>query len=377
MNARLMVLVIWLATFQIISFAQGSKPLPAPPPSSSPDSPPPNDPSQVYMAAGLNGSARGGRPGDYLNGNVKLEQGPLPWDPISVSVICDGKVRYTTNTDPRGNFMIGSVKPPGSATNKTDKKAFASQFVGCAVQAAFPGFFSSPLPVEKRNVEENPNIGSIVLRREAEAVDAGMSSTSSAAPKEATKFFEKARNEWLANRPNDAVKALQKAVGIYPQFAEAWYQLGKIQETQKSPEAWNSFSKATAADPGFALPYEHLASLAAQAEKWQELVDVTSRELELDPRGTIDLWYYHALGNYRLSKWDIAEASAKKSLSMDPLHVQPNTEQLLAITLAEKQDFAGALEHLRNCLTYLPPGPGLDLVKQQIAQIEPAVAAPK
>jgi hypothetical protein len=106
-------------------------------------------------------------------------------------------------------------------------------------------------------------------------------------------------------------------------------------------------------------------------------VDVTTRELQLSPRGTIDLWYYNALGNYRLSKWDIAEASAVKSLSMDPLHVQPNTEQLLAITLAEKQDFSGALQHLRNCLTYLPPGPGLDLVKQQIAQIEPAVAVPK
>jgi len=39
----------------------------------------------------------------------------------------------------------------------------------------------------------------------------------------------------------------------------------------------------------------------------------------------------------------------------------------------QKDDFAGALQHLRNCLTYFPPGPDFDLVKQQIAQIEPAV----
>jgi hypothetical protein len=32
-----------------------------------------------------------------------------------------------------------------------------------------------------------------------------------------------------------------------------------------------------------------------------------------------------------------------------------------------------ALEHLRNCLTYFPPGPDLEQVKQQIAQIQPAV----
>jgi len=47
------------------------------------------------------------------------------------------------------------------------------------------------------------------------------------------------------------------------------------------------------------------------------------------------------------------------------------------MALAEKHDFAGALQHLRNCLTYLPPGPNLDLVKQQIAEMEPAVVAPK
>ena len=66
-------------------------------------------------------------------------------------------------------------------------------------------------------------------------------------------------------------------------------------------------------------------------------------------------------------------SSAVKSLSMDPLHVQPATEQLLAIILMAKHDRAGALEHLRNCLTYFPAGSNLDLVKRQIARIESPV----
>jgi hypothetical protein len=61
---------------------------------------------------------------------------------------------------------------------------------------------------------------------------------------------------------------------------------------------------------------------------------------------------------------------------MDPLHEQQNTEQLLAVVLVKKMDYAGALAHLKNCLTYFPPGPNLDLVKEQIAQIEPAVKKP-
>ena len=43
--------------------------------------------------------------------------------------------------------------------------------------------------------------------------------------------------------------------------------------------------------------------------------------------------------------------------------------------LADKHDFAGALAHLRNCLTYLPSGPNADLVKQQVAQLEKMVPA--
>lgn len=376
MKTKLIALFIGLLVFPSSGFSQGSKPgtgSPAPNPGPSTT---PGDPSK-YLNRDWNKLLRSGRTGDALIGNVSLEGGALPWDPIPVSVTCDGKIRYTTRTDAKGYFLIAPAEPLGSTTLKADPKPLASQFVGCGVEAALPGFNSSTLPIANRNVLDSANIGTITLHREEGSADTALSSTSAAAPKDAVSSFEKARKESFDNKPDRAQKDLQKAVEAYPQYAEAWYQLGKIQETTKSPEAANSFSKAIAADPKFSLPYEHLAPLAAQAGKWQELVDDTTRELALNPRGTLDIWYYNAFGNYQLKKTDVAQASALKSLSMDPLHVQPNTEQLLAVILVEKQDYAGALQHLRNCLTYFPPGPSLDLVKQQIAQIEPAVAPPK
>lgn len=170
----------------------------------------------------------------------------------------------------------------------------------------------------------------------------------------------KAYDVWLRD---ERVEFLDESSGLEAQFRAL------TRSPQASPKDW--------ADSKFVLSYEHMALVAAQAEKWQELVDISTRELGLNPRGTLDIWYYKALGNYHLRKWDIAEASAIKSLSMDPSHVQPNTEQLLGVTLAEKHDFAGALQHLRNCLTYFPPGPNLKVVRRQIAQIESAIAVPK
>ena len=376
MKIRFSVFLSGLLAFPIVNFSQAGRPAAAPSAPSPSASTTAGDPGK-YMNRDLNNMIKEGRAGDYLAGEVALKGGALPWDAIPVTVTCDGKIRYTTNTDPKGRFVIAPASPTGSTPVKADAKPLASQFVGCTVDASLPGFNSTPIVVANRNVLDSPNLGTISLHRESGSGDSALSITTASAPKEALKSLEKARTEWLDNKPDRAQKDLQKAVETYPQFAEAWYQLGKIQEAAKSPDAWNSYSKSTAADPKFNLPHQHLAALAVLSGKWQEVVEQTTIELQLNPRGSVDTWYFNALGNFQLHNLDIAEVSANKSLAMDPLHTQPNTEQLLAVMLAQKQDYAGALLHLRSCLTYFQPGPNLDLVKQQIAQIEPLVPAAK
>jgi tetratricopeptide (TPR) repeat protein len=321
---------------------------------------------------------RQGHPGSYYGGVVKVASGALPWDPILVNVVCGSDTRYTTATDPKGNFLI-SPKPGDPAANTNNaasggdaQNKFAAQYVGCNVQAALPGFESSSVTIANRNLTDDPNIGTITLKPAENAAASSTSATTAAAPKDATKAYEKARSEWVENKPDKAQKDLQKAVQIDPQFAEAWYQLGKLQEVQKSPDAINSFQKAVAADPKFVPPYEHLVSSEAQAEKWQDVLDNTNKELQINPAGSPRLFYYNAVANMKLNKADAAEESVKKAIAADPQHTEPNAEQLLAVILANKQDLPGALEHLRIAIKYLPAGPNADLVKKQIAQLESA-----
>jgi tetratricopeptide (TPR) repeat protein len=325
-----------------------------------------------------------GRAGSYFGGNVKVSEGALPWDPILVNVVCSGETRYSTVTDPKGNFLI-SPKPGDAAANSAAstpnapgdaQTKFAAQYVGCNVQAQLPGFDSSSVTIANRNLTDDPNVGTISLKPAANAPGSATSPTTAAAPKDAVKSFDKARGEWIENKFDKAEKDLQKAVQIDPQFAEAWYQLGKLQETQKSPDAANSFKKAVAADPKFVPPYEHLVQSASQANNWQEVLDDTNKELELNPAGTPRLYYYNAVANMKLGKADAAQTSVTKAIAIDPNHTEPNAEQLLAVILANKQDLAGALEHLRIAIKYMPPGPNADLVKQQISQLESATQSP-
>jgi tetratricopeptide (TPR) repeat protein len=370
MKTKLLLLLLGFFVFEVACLAQGSKPgQSAPSPTTTA-----GDPTK-YLNRDWENVYDQGRTGDHLRGNVTLAEGALPWDAIPVVVMCDGKARFTTTTDSHGVFVITQVAPVTSTAIIGTERSLLGQLVGCSVSAVLPGFDSSQLTIANRDVLANPNIGTITLKRESGATGTAVSATTATAPKNAMKSFEKARSEWLDNKPDRAQRDLQKAVEIYPQFAEAWYQLGKIQVKLKSPAAWESFSKAVAADPQFALPYGQMAPLSAQAEKWKELIDETNRALELNPRGTLDLWYYKALGNYHLKNLNVAETSANKSLAMDPLHMQPDTEQLLAVILVAKNDLPAALQHLRNCLTYFPPGPNYELVKRQIAQIELAIAA--
>jgi tetratricopeptide (TPR) repeat protein len=252
-----------------------------------------------------------------------------------------------------------------------------THFQGCTVQAMLAGFHSNAITITQRNFINQPDLGTLTLSREGSDSGTAVSNTTKSAPANAMKSFDKARAEWLEQKPDRAQQDLKKAVQIYPQFAEAWYQLGNIQESSSREEARNSYSKAAVADPQFVLPYERLAAFSAQDSKWKDVVDNTSHALQLDPAGTPQLWYYDAMGNFQLGKVDAAENSANKALALDPKHTIPNTEQLLAVILAQKKDYPGALAHLRNCLTYMPAGPSADLVKQQIAQVEARVPAPK
>jgi tetratricopeptide (TPR) repeat protein len=309
-----------------------------------------------------------------FSGKVVMSGGALPWDPIPVVVLCDGKPRYNTQADLGGRFRIAAtpVASEVSPGKPGSKPMVPTQLIGCNVQAALEGYKSTTLTIANRSMMDDPDIGTITLSGNERTMGLAQSATTASAPKDARKAFEKARAEASEGHADSAQKDLEKAVHAYPQFAEAWYQLGKLEEPQKPQDAYEAFSKAVAADPHYLPTYEHLALTAAQQKKWQEVADAAAHALELYPEGTPQIWYFDAAAHFNLGHKDVAEKSATTSLAMDPSHVAPNTEQLLAVIQASRGDYADALSHLRNCLTYTPPGPNADLMKQQVAQLEKA-----
>lgn len=320
-----------------------------------------------------------GRAGNVLLGKLTVEGEPLPWDPMLVSVLCEGKVLLTAHTDVMGRFVIPTTKSichPVTACSQTHPAPLPLE--GCLVQASIAGFGSSSITITQRNLRDDPTLGMIsIARRSGSAAGTALSETTKSASPQAQAFFEKARKEFLENKADKAKNDLQKVVQADPQFADAWYQLGNLQQAENRTEARDSYAKASAADPKFVLPYEQLAFMDAQEGKWQQVVDDTNHAAQLDPNGTTQTWYYSAMANYQLKNLDAAQDSALKSIALDPQHTIPNTERLVAAILTRKGDYAGALEHLKICLANTPKGPDEDLLKKQIALLESKTSAAK
>ncbi len=286
------------------------------------------------------------------------------------------KVEYSTQTDAKGNFAIAHITLPGALGKQGDsQRQMETHFEGCLVQGAVSGFHSSVITITRAMLRDQPEIGTITISRAARAAATTMSQTTATASPKAIKSFEKAREEMLNRDSDGAQRDLQKAVETDPKFAEAWLQLGNLQQTSDPNAARDSYSKAIEADPKFVLPYQQLAYLSSQKGDWQDVLAKTNHVLELFPEGTPETWYLNALANFQTGKPDLAEAAALKSLALDPRHSVMNTEQLLAVLLAQKGNYSGALDHLRSSLQYVPPGPNADLLKQQIAQLEKRASA--
>jgi len=328
----------------------------------------------------------------FLTGKVVLEDGTPPPDPVAIQVICRMTPKTVAYTDRKGNFSvdlrdrINDVLPDASESGRDFglSRSNPSQgggsvcpndpnMLGASLQANLAGYQSDTLNLAARHALDNPDIGTIFLRRRAGVEGLSISATSALAPKDAQKALEKGRSDEAKKKWPDAEKELQKAIAIFPKYAAAWLELGNVQTQQKNMEAArNSYSQALVADPKFVNPYMQLANIAADQQKWSEVQDNTKRLLKLNPIDFPQAWMLNAIANYNLGDKAEAEKSALEEIARDPGHRFPRTIYLLGVLQSQKQDFTASAASLREYLKYAPNGPDADQVRKQLAEVEKA-----
>src|SRR5215475_14335167 len=224
----------------------------------------------------------------YVSGKVVTEDGTSPTERVLIQSNCEGTVRTEGYTDQKGAFSIELANPrnrllagPGMASDTSSdvgamgnlRQNTPNDWRKCELKAISSGFMSPVVDLAtKPPAFGNVNIGTLVLRRlipgDAPIVSAN---TANASP-DAKKAYEKGLDAKTKNDLDAAEAGFRKALDIYPQFALAWLELGRVQVQKKDTAAARSaFHESIRADAKLISPYQELAQLAAREKQWQEV----------------------------------------------------------------------------------------------------------
>lgn len=345
-----------------------------------------------------NTNTPGRMPGDlgmqqpiFLSGKVMMEDGTPPQEPVLIERVCGGNPRPEGYTDHKGRFSFAlgqnntlladaSVASPtgpfgGGTGNPTgmgpNQGISPTQLMNCELRATLPGYRSSIVNLAGRRAMENPDVGTILLKRLGNVEGLTVSATMSMAPKDAKKAFDKGRDAAKKGKWNEAQKEFEKAVESYPKFANAWYELGLVHERlEHKDDARKAYQEAIAKDSKLINPYLQLAFMNAQENKWKDVQETTDRAIKLNPFDFPRAYFLNAVANLNLQNLEAAEKSAREGVKIDTDHKLPKIEHVLGVVLAQKQDYAGAADHFRAFLKSVPEGPDATTVQKQLAEVE-------
>jgi tetratricopeptide (TPR) repeat protein len=370
-------------------------PAPAPPPSMPPSRPansPPlsSEPSQPTGDLVM-----------FLRGRVATGDGtPVPHD-VLVERVCNNRVLQQLYASTHGDFsmQLGSradsfldvsgdpTSQSGGAGKDSVMGISRRELKNCDLRASTSGFRDGVISlVELDSFGSNIDVGIIVVRRATKIEGMTLSASPYKAPKDARRAYVKGLDAERDGKLANARKYFETAVEIYPNYVNAWFQLGTVLEKENQKDtARTAYTQATTIDNRFLPPYMSLASMAYEEENWTEVLNLTDHILDLDPlnhaavtgyivdldpTNCADVYFYNAVAYYKLNKIEDAQKSGLKAERIALLTRSPQLHLLMAEIFVRKNDYATAISELHTYLELAPHAKNSDQVRAQLAKLE-------
>jgi tetratricopeptide (TPR) repeat protein len=176
-------------------------------------------------------------------------------------------------------------------------------------------------------------------------------------------------------RPAEALTKFQAALNAYPKYADAWLGAGKAQwELGHAEDARAAFEKALELDNKLVGPWQELGYLACAQSKWEEALRYLDRAVRLDPVGSPAPWYFEAIANYNLGRYEAAERGVRTELRLDQGR-NPQGVYLLGLVLIAREDFQGGAKALESYLALAPSSSDASTARRELGRIQQKIAS--
>jgi Tfp pilus assembly protein PilF len=189
-----------------------------------------------------------------------------------------------------------------------------------------------------------------------------------AIPKAALREYLDAEKDLGRHDPQAAVKRLEHAVGLAPEFALAWNELGTIAyQTRKFDRAEECFRQALQQDPNAFDPLVNLGGVLVTEHKLDQAADYNLRAVLARPNDALANSQL-GLTYFELARMDLAQKYLERARQIDPAHFSLPQLLLAEIHLrrGERPEAAAVLEEF---LKYHPDWPQAERMRQTIAEL--------
>jgi cytochrome c-type biogenesis protein CcmH/NrfG len=192
--------------------------------------------------------------------------------------------------------------------------------------------------------------------------------TSLAVPEEALQEMQSSKEAQLGGDEDGMVFHLKRAIEIYPDYADAWNNLGAhYHMIGDYDQSIRSFTKVTELTPDFYVGWMNLGSSLLATSRFQEAAEANAKALSLDPNDPIA---NSQLGRsyYYLHDYGEAKEFFKRALDLDPASADLPHLFLAHIAMGENSPKEAA-EYLRGFLAYHPNAPNAPQVRQLLREL--------
>jgi tetratricopeptide (TPR) repeat protein len=302
---------------------------------------------------------------NYIRGQVRLDNG-LPADHVIVRLRSDAVAFQTeTQTDIQGKFEFDGLYP-------------TTYHLTIEGQGFRPYSSNIDISMSRMSYEQ------ITLRMnkepEAKAVPAegpagSLNVRIAQIPPAARKEFDVGRQRMSLQDAAGSEQHFQKAIALYPQYAEAYQLLGVLHlEEGKYAEAGPELQKAAELEPHMSTAYFALGICRNLMGKYAEAEPAFLRGLELNPDSP-DGQYELAKTYWALGRWQDADPHAQKAVALKPDVGPPHV--LLGNIALRKRDPQKALMEYHEYLRLDPNGNMAAGTQQMVDKIEQTLKQPQ
>ena len=256
-----------------------------------------------------------------LSGMVMMEDGsPVPGS-VDIKMACNGFERTVTHTTINNDFAFQWARPAQtesstsvygftstmaaalSDASSAVRSSVAGQSGYCDLRAALPGYRSSEINLNDPAAFDGSNVGVLWLRPISVHQGNMVSALSSARARESRGSYSIRVLELLhSGKLPAAVTSFQKAVTVYPQYVDAWLNLGNAQMRMgASDSARSSLQRAIELDPKMPGAWQILGYVAFNQKKWDDAAGYLCQAEQLDPMNSPMPWFYSAVAVLRVA----------------------------------------------------------------------------